>query len=175
MCLAQLELMGQKRYLGAINMKGSKMGRHSTYDPEIANRICEGIANGHSLVSILKEDEELPTYTTIMKWLKDFPEFSDNYRRAREDQADHDADKIGDIAERVVKGLLEPNAARVAIDAYKWAAGKRKPKVYGEKLALGGAEDMPAINMSKQLDVSGLSLDELEVLGAALQKSIGQD
>ena len=151
------------------------MGRHSTYDPKVADQICHGIAEGHSLVSILKEDPELPTYTTIMKWLKDFPEFAENYARAREDQADHDADKIGDIAKRVVKGELEPNAARVAIDAYKWAAGKRKPKVYGDKVAIGGADDLPAIKTTKQLDVSHLSLDELEVLGAALQKSVGQD
>jgi hypothetical protein len=151
------------------------MGRHSTYDPEIADRICEGIANGNSLVSILKEDEDLPTYTTIMKWLKDFPEFADNYAHAREHQADHDADKIGDIAENVMKGKIDPGAARVAIDAYKWAAGKRKPKVYGDRVAVGGSEDMPPIKTSTQLDVSSLSLEELEVLGAALQKSIGKD
>jgi hypothetical protein len=151
------------------------MGRHSTYDPEIADRICEGIANGNSLVSILKEDEDLPTYTTIMKWLKDFPEFADNYAHAREHQADHDADKIGDIAENVMKGNIDPGAARVAIDAYKWAAGKRKPKVYGDRVALGGSDDMPPIKTSTQLDVSSLSLEELEVLGAALQKSIGKD
>ena len=151
------------------------MGRHSTYDPEIADRICEGIANGNSLVSILKEDQELPTYTTIMKWLKDFPEFADNYAHAREHQADHDADKIGDIAENVMKGNIDPGAARVAIDAYKWAAGKRKPKVYGDRVALGGSDDMPPIKTSTQLDVSSLSLEELEVLGAALQKSIGKD
>lgn len=147
-------------------------GRHSTYDPAIADMICDGIARGNSLVSILKEDEELPTYTTIMKWLKDFPEFAENYTKAREHQADHDADKIGDIAQDVLKGRLDPAAARVAIDAYKWAAGKRKPKVYGDKVAIGGADDLPAVKMSRQLDVSNLSLEELDVLGAALQKSI---
>ncbi len=72
-------------------------------------------------------------------------------------------------------GKLDPNAARVAIDAYKWAAGKRKPKVYGDKVAIGGASDLPPIQTAKQLDVSNLSLEELEVLGAALQKSLGQD
>jgi hypothetical protein len=147
-------------------------GRPSTYSHEVAEQICRGIAEGNSLISVLKEDDELPSYTTIMKWLKDIPEFADNYARAREDQADHDADKISDIAERVVKGLIEPQAARVAIDAYKWAAGKRKPKVYGDKVAIGGASDLPPIQTSKQLDVSNLSLEELEVLGAALQKSI---
>lgn len=152
------------------------MGRHSTYDPEIADRICEGIANGHSLVSILKEDEELPTYTTIMKWLKDFPEFADNYAHAREHQADHDADKIGDIAEEVRKGRIEPNAARVAIDAYKWAAGKRKPKVYGDRVSVGGAEDMAPIKTTTQLDVSNLTLEQLDALGEALRGAVnGKD
>jgi hypothetical protein len=145
------------------------------FTEEIADRILHGIAEGNSLVSILKEDEELPSYTTVMKWLRQFPEFAANYARAREDQADHDADKIGDIAEQVVQGKVDPQAARVAIDAYKWAAGKRKPKVYGEKMMVGGSEDMAPIKTTTKLDISHLSLDELDVLGAALQKAIKTD
>ncbi len=145
------------------------------FTDEVADRILHGIAEGNSLVSILKEDDELPSYTTVMKWLREYPEFAANYARAREDQADNDADKIGDIAEQVVKGKIDPQAARVAIDAYKWAAGKRKPKVYGEKIAVGGSADMDPIQMTRQLDVSNLSLEELDVLGAALQKSLKQN
>lgn len=145
------------------------------FTDEVADRILHGIAEGNSLVSILKEDDELPSYTTVMKWLREYPEFAANYARAREDQADNDADKIGDIAEQVVKGKIDPQAARVAIDAYKWAAGKRKPKVYGEKMMVGGSADMDPIQMTRQLDVSNLSLEELDVLGAALQKSLKQN
>jgi len=145
------------------------------FTDEVADRILHGIAEGNSLVSILKEDDELPSYTTVMKWLREYPEFAANYARAREDQADHDADKIGDIAEQVVAGKVDPQAARVAIDAYKWAAGKRKPKVYGEKMMVGGSADMDPIQMTRQLDVSNLSLEELDVLGAALQKSLKQN
>lgn len=145
------------------------------FTEEIADRILHGIAEGNSLVSILKEDEELPSYTTVMKWLRQNPEFAANYARAREDQADHDADKIGDIAERVVRGDVDPQAARVAIDAYKWAAGKRKPKVYGEKMMVGGSADMDPIKTTTQLDVSNLTLEQLDALGAALQASLGKD
>lgn len=145
------------------------------FDEDVADRILHGIAEGNSLVSILKEDDELPSYTTVMKWLRQYPEFAANYTRAREDQADHDADKIGDIAEQVVQGKVDPQAARVAIDAYKWAAGKRKPKVYGEKLAIGGDADAPPIQTTSKLDISGLSLEELDALGAALQKAIKTD
>jgi hypothetical protein len=145
------------------------------FTEDVADRILHSIAEGNSLVTTLKEDEELPSYTTVMKWLRIYPEFAANYVRAREDQADHDADKIGDIAEEVRAGKLDPNAARVAIDAYKWAAGKRKPKVYGEKLAIGGDADAPAIKTTTQLDVSNLSLDQLDALGAALQASLGKN
>jgi hypothetical protein len=150
-------------------------GRPSTFNTETADRIIEGIASGNSLVSVLKEDEELPSYTTVMKWLRQYPEFAESYARAREDQADHDADKIGEIAEEVRRGKIEPNAARVAIDAYKWAAGKRKPRVYGDKVAIGGDADAPPIRTTTQLDVSNLSLDELDVLSAALGKAVGKD
>jgi len=32
-----------------------------------------------------------------------------------------------------VDGKIEPNVARVAIDAIKWTASKLKPKKYGER------------------------------------------
>lgn len=150
-------------------------GRPTLYSQEVADRIIDGIAEGHSLVSILKEDEELPRYSTVMQWLRTNKEFALNYAKSREDQADHDADKIGDIAERVLGGHVDPQAARVAIDAYKWAAGKRKPKVYGDRLAVGGSADMDPIKTTTQLDVSNLSLEELDVLGAALQKALTKD
>lgn len=145
------------------------------YSQAVADQIIDSLAEGNSLVSTLKEDEELPRYSTVMQWLRTNPSFAAMYARAREDQADHDADKIGDIAEQVVAGKVDPQAARVAIDAYKWAAGKRKPRVYGEKIAVGGSADMDPIQMTRQLDVSNLSLEELDVLGAALQKSLKQN
>ncbi len=60
--------------------------------------------------------------------------FAQHYARAREAQADVYADKIGTIGYAVLGAELPPDAARVAIDAFKWTAGKMKPKVYGEKI-----------------------------------------
>ena len=71
-----------------------------------------------------------------MQWLDEDEKFSENYTRARENAADADADIITDIREQVVAGTIAPDVARVAIDAAKWSAGKRKPKKYGDKLDL---------------------------------------
>lgn len=145
------------------------------YDEEVADSILDAIARGNSLVSILKEDEELPSYSTIMKWLRQNPEFAANYARAREDQGDYDADKIREVVDQVIAGTLDPNAARVAMDGLKWNAGKRKPKVYGEKLAIGGDGDAPPIKTTTQLDISNLTLEQLDTLGEALKVAIGKD
>lgn len=112
-----------------------KMGRPSLYSEGLANTICDRIACGESLASICRDDG-MPDYKTVIRWLREKDDFRDNYTRAREDQADADADSVQDIGRRVLTGELDPQAARVAIDALKWAAGKRKPKKYGDKLDL---------------------------------------
>jgi hypothetical protein len=100
-----------------------------------------------------------------MRWIRANPEFAASYAQAREDMADADADKIADVAQSVIEGGLDPNAARVAIDAYKWSAGKRRPRRYGEKLEV---ENTGTVQVTHTLDVSNLTLEQLDALEAAL-------
>lgn len=139
------------------------------FHEEAAEQILEAIANGTGLVTFLKQRPDLPTYSTVMRWIRDNPEFAENYTRACEDMADNDADKIADVADRVVRGLVDPQAARVAIDAYKWSAGKRRPRKYGDKIEI---EQTGTVAVTHTLDVSNLSLDELDALEKALGKSV---
>lgn len=113
------------------------MAPKTTITPEVVEAILERIAGGESLMAIVRENG-MPGYSTFIAHLSKDEELQGKYRRAREASGDADADKVGDIADRATKGEIDPNAARVAIDAYKWAAGKRKPKVYGDKLDLSG-------------------------------------
>ncbi len=98
----------------------------------MAERICERIAEGEPLTRICK-DGRLPAYRTVLGWRVANEEFQRMYARAREDAADTLADQIRELAERVEKGKLEPNAGRVAIDALKWIASKLKPRQYGDR------------------------------------------
>lgn len=101
--------------------------------------IIDKLALGSSLKSILDNDKNLPCRATVYSWLNEEHDsydksFLNNYLRAREDSADLDAEKVEELAEKVLKGKYDPSAARVALDAYKWSAGKKKPKKYGDKL-----------------------------------------
>ncbi len=135
------------------------------FDEDIADQILEAISSGTGLVTFLKSNEEFPSYPTVMRWIRGNPEFAASYAQAREDMADADADKIADVAQNVLDGKLDPNAARVAIDAFKWSAGKRRPKRYGEKLEV---ENTGTVQVTHTLDVSSLSIEELDVLEKAL-------
>ena len=102
-------------------------------DRSIMTQILARISQGEALVTILRDDG-MPVYQTVMNWLDNDPDLVDKYARAREASADADADRVKDVADRTLSGEYDPQAARVAIDALKWSAGKRKPKVYGDKL-----------------------------------------
>jgi hypothetical protein len=68
------------------------------FSREIADSICERLANGESLIAICK-DEGYPGYSTVRKWQDKDPEFHSAYARARELQAEHFVDEISLIAD----------------------------------------------------------------------------
>jgi hypothetical protein len=154
-------------------MKGQDMpaGRPTDYNQEIAEKIIDQLADGKPMKVICKQ-EDMPCYMSVLRWQRRHPEFGDLVARAKIDGTHALADECIDIAD---DDKLDPADKRVRVDTRIRLIGKWNASVYGDRVAVGGSEDMPPIKTSTQLDVSSLSLEELEVLGAALQKSIGKD
>jgi hypothetical protein len=109
----------------------AKVGAPTKFSDDKEEMIIRTIADGGTLADAGKAAKVDPS--TIKRWLEDESreEFRAKYRRAREDQADSFADEIVEVAR---DSKRDPSQARVQIDALKWAAGKRKPKVYGDKI-----------------------------------------
>lgn len=76
----------------------------------------------------------MPAFSTMAKWMRENPVFSEDYGRARESRADSRADRIDAIAEKLERGEIDSNTARVLVDIEKWQAGKEKPRSYGDKI-----------------------------------------
>lgn len=116
------------------------------FDQAIADKICARLSTEPiSLLKILRDDESMPSHETVYRWLKENAAFRDEYARARSDQADADDEAISDVRERMLAGELTPEQARVAIDSLKWQAGKRKPKVYGDRIDVTGESSLQVI------------------------------
>lgn len=121
------------------------MARPTIKTPELLTTICNLIADGQSLRRIC-QSETMPDRTTVRQWLIDDAEFSIQYARAREEQADTLAEEIVEIADESsldytvdddgnhVLDREHVQRSKLRVDARKWVAAKLRPKVYGDKL-----------------------------------------
>lgn len=120
-------------------------GRPSSFTQEVADLICERIADGESLRSICAE-EGMPPKKTVFAWLAANEPFRDQYARARETQADAMLEEILEIsddgrgdtyidADGKTRTDQEVVArSRLRVEARKWAMSKMAPKKYGDKI-----------------------------------------
>lgn len=102
----------------------------------------------------------MPCTTTVFVWLSKNAEFAEQYARAKTESADAFAEDMLDIAddsedditidEDGVPRVNHENIqrARLRVDTRKWLASKLKPKKYGDKVAVGGAEDLPPVQVA---------------------------
>ena len=74
------------------------------------------------------------------------PDFANKYTRATEIRADKEFDGMFGISD----GDGDPARDRLRIDTRKWALARMNPRKYGDKLAVGGADDLPPIQTEDQ-------------------------
>ena len=136
----------------------AKTGRPTKFNQDTADLICMMLSEGMSLRQILKADTvgKLPAQSTVYEWLIRHPLFAEQYARAREEQADTNADEILEIADEHPpeytdeKGRTSLDVTYIQwqknrIEARKWTAAKLRPKKYGDRVAVEGVEGGAAI------------------------------
>jgi hypothetical protein len=148
---------------------------------EIFYEICERMVDGESVRTICKDDH-MPTVSGILKFLSSNPTHVEQYTRAMQMRADAMFEEILDISDDGSNDYMLRNAddptsivlngehvqrSKLRVDSRKWALGRMNPKKYGEKTFIGGVEDAP-VKVQNTIDVSNLSLEELETLEKVL-------
>lgn len=127
------------------------MGRPSDFTQETADAICLLLSEGVSLREICRA-EEMPSKTTVFRWLSKFEAFRDQYARAKEAGIEALAEDLLDIAddgsndwiERAnsdgeKSGVYSVNGEAIArsklrVDTRKWILSKLAPKKYGDRI-----------------------------------------
>lgn len=160
-------------------------GRPTDYTQETADIICERLADGESLRTIC-DDEDMPARSTVFRWLSLHKEFSDQYARAKEVQAEVLADELISIADDGRNDWMERKnedgenigwrengealrRSALRIDTRKWVAAKLLPKKYGEKIAVGGSKDMDPIETK---DTNASDRDLAKAIALVLSRGI---
>jgi len=109
-------------------------GRPPAITTEIVERVCRDVARGAPLTAALQDSGA--STSSWYRWLsmegEIYDQLRDNYARAREQRGEHYGARVAQVAERCEAGEIDPNAARVAIDGYKWTAARMAPKNWGD-------------------------------------------
>ena len=144
---------------------------------EIFMEICERMVEGESVRSICR-DEHMPSIAGVLMYLSKDQARIEQYTRAMQMRADAMFEEILDISDDGTNDYMLRNAedptsvvlngehvqrSKLRVDSRKWALGRMNPKKYGDKTFVGGVDDAP-IKVQNTIDVSNLSLKELETL-----------
>lgn len=149
------------------------MGRPTKYTQEIANEICERIAQGEPLRQICRDDH-MPGWVAVYRWLQTYPEFSEHFARSRELGFDAIAEETLDISDDARNDWMEKQGkdsegyqlngehvqrSKLRVETRLKLLAKWSPKKYGDK---------QQVELSGHLATSNMTEDEIRAELAAL-------
>ena len=157
--------------ISSLMVNGRDWNREAVMDV-----VCNALASSSkSIKTVLSEGYEgkgLPDYATLSRWLEDDASLCNRYARAKEAQADFLAEELVELHNKAWVPVLDDLGApmldaqsrpymvvdkssvavvKLEADNKKWLMEKLKPKKYGSKLALGGAEDLGPLQLNRDL------------------------
>lgn len=153
-------------------------GRPSKYTPEIGRSICDRLSKGEPL-TVICADSGMPSDGTVRAWMSRDAAFSEDIARARELGFDAIAWEAKNIADTPLMGEEQTQKddgrieikrgdmlghRKLQIETRLKLLAKWDPRRYGDKLALGGADDLPPL---KTMDDAALDAKIRELMGKA--------
>lgn len=145
-------------------------GRPSSFTQELADEICERIAEGETLRQICR-DERMPHWTTVYAWRASDKAFSVRFAHAREVGFDVIAEECIDIADDTAHDTLVGengerantewiSRSKLRIETRLKLLAKWDPKRYGEKVDLnhGGQGDNPIVALLGKISGTALPI-----------------
>jgi hypothetical protein len=121
------------------------------FDQAIADEVCERIATGNESLRAICASLGF-SHCTWLNWVREDATLANQYARANEIGAACQFESLEELSdeppERDQYGKVDPGWVawqRGRIDTRKWTLARKQPKKYGDKLAIGGADDLPPI------------------------------
>jgi transposase len=150
-------------------------GRPSEYTEAIAEAICDKIANGIPLREICRDDN-MPAWRTVYDWQAAHADFSARIAHARElgeEAIAQECMHIADTPQIGIRTTVKPSGTetaeadmiehrRLQIDTRLKLLAKWNPRKWGDKLAVGGAPDLPPVQST--LNVASLPTEVLTAI-----------
>lgn len=109
------------------------MARPSEYNFELCKKICDEVANGENIISVLKESS-YPSWSTFRRWKNENDELRTLYVNSQQDKGIALESEIDDVMQSLKAGEMEASVGNVLIQTLKWKMAKFYPKMFGDKV-----------------------------------------
>jgi hypothetical protein len=159
-----------------------RIGAEETYTQEIADKICEEIVAGKTMIQICQM-KDMPSARTVRRWLRRHPEFERAHWQARKLSAATLADEARDIADDTssdrysdAKGISRTdigaiNRARLMVDIRLKLASKYWPERFGERIEQRIEQTVEVTHFEK-LTAEEVAIELKKLIGEA-EKEMG--
>lgn len=115
------------------------------YSQEVADRVCERVAQGMSLRKACEPDGV--SHSTVLEWARnDTNGFANQYTRARELNIYARQDQLQEIVESATPEDVA--VVRLRFDHARWDFSKVLPKVFGEKTSVEHSGEVTQTNLT---------------------------
>lgn len=125
------------------------MARPSEYDFELCKSICDELADGDNVKSILK-DSKYPDWTTFRRWKNEHEELRTLYVSSQQDKAIALEMEMDDLKASLMAEEIDYRTYNVLVQTLKWKMAKFYPKVFGDKVDIdhtSGGEKLPQVTI----------------------------
>ncbi len=155
-------------------------GNTTVYTRELADEICERIADGETLRQVCRLKGL--SASTVRRWvINDIDDFSTRYAQARALCLESWADEVMEIGDDATNDWMKREGrdgedigwtvngehvqrSRLRIDSRKWMLSKLRPEQYGDKVQLAGDQNNP---IQHQVGVSWMTEAQAKARGWA--------
>lgn len=128
--------------------------------------VCQSMADGLSMRKACKAHGVL--LSNFYYWVTEHPDLAKQYARARDLMFAHWQEDILEISDEQQEGVISRDTPqgmtierkdviehrKLRISTRQWLLSKLKPERYGDKMQLGGADDLPPISTNANITLS---------------------
>ncbi len=110
------------------------MARLTEYNFELCIEICEEVAAGSNIMTILENNSNYPSWSTFRRWKRDNEELRTLYINSQQDKAEALEKEMDDYRAMLLAKEIDPSTYNTLVQTLKWKMAKFYPKVFGDKL-----------------------------------------
>ena len=138
------------------------VGRPSDYNIEICLEICEDVALGGNIMTVLSAKSHYPSWSTFRRWKRDNEELRTLYINSQQDKAEALEKEMDDYRDMLIAKEIDASTYNTLVQTLKWKMSKYYSKMYGDKVDVTSDGDKIQTNTIPLVLSDGRSFEDLK-------------